>query len=148
MDILWQLTSKFRFNAPLHIDIESKYSNDKFLYDFGKVLALASTCFSPNTVPDRMHMVCGIFVRVAVSVVRHWTITYFCHNPGSGRWRGKNAAVQASNIPGLGLITYGECWHNNHHAFPESAKIGFEKVQSDTTWRFIQILNALGLVGK
>jgi stearoyl-CoA desaturase (delta-9 desaturase) len=53
--------------------------------------------------------------------------------------------VQASNIPGLGVITYGECWHNNHHAFPESAKIGLETGQCDPAWRFIQLLSYLGL---
>jgi fatty-acid desaturase len=78
--------------------------------------------------------------------VGHWTITYFCHNPGPGSWKVKNAAVQASNIRGLGLITYGECWHNNHHAFPESAKIGLEKGQSDPSWWFIVMMKKLGLV--
>lgn len=150
IDIWWQLTSKFRFNAPPQINIESKYSNDKFYMFLERSwrwhqLVLALILFLIGGMP---FVVWGIFVRVAVSVVGHWTITYFCHNPGPGRWRVKNAAVQASNIPGLGLITYGECWHNNHHAFPESAKIGLEKGQSDPTWRFIQILNLLGLVGK
>ncbi|MBL4673327.1 MAG: fatty acid desaturase [Arenicella sp.] len=104
---------------------------------------LALILFALGGVP---FVVWGIFVRVAVSIVGHWTITYFCHNPGPGRWRVKNAAVQASNIPGLGLITYGECWHNNHHAFPESAQIGLEQGQSDPTWCFIQFLNYFGLI--
>jgi len=90
-------------------------------------------------------VVWGIFVRVAVSVTGHWTITYFCHNPGPGKWRVKNASVQASNIPWLGLITYGECWHNNHHAFPESARIGIEPGQSDPAWWFIKAMSCLGL---
>jgi fatty-acid desaturase len=42
-----------------------------------------------------------------------------------------DAGVQASNLHGLGLITYGECWHNNHHAFPESSRIGIEPGQHD-----------------
>ncbi len=91
-------------------------------------------------------MVWGIFARVSLSVVGHWTITYFCHNPGQGRWKVKGAYVQASNLPGLGILTYGECWHNNHHAFPESARIGIEKGQSDPTWHFIELLRAFGWI--
>jgi len=149
-DIWWQLTSKFVFTDPPSINIEPKYSAAKF-YTFLEntwrwhQLVLALVLFALGGIP---FVVWGIFVRVAVSIVGHWTITYFCHNPGSGRWRVKNAAVQASNIPGLGLITYGECWHNNHHAFPESAQIGLEKGQSDPTWRFIQLLNYFGFVSE
>ncbi|MBL4671481.1 MAG: fatty acid desaturase [Arenicella sp.] len=90
-------------------------------------------------------VVWGIFVRVAVSIVGHWSITYFCHNPGPGNWRVKNASVQASNIPGLEIITYEECRHNNHHAFPESARIGIEPGQHDPAWNFIRFLAYLGL---
>jgi stearoyl-CoA desaturase (delta-9 desaturase) len=45
----------------------------------------------------------------------------------------------------LGFLTYGECWHNNHHAFPESAKIGLEKGQADPAWWFILLLKKLRL---
>lgn len=150
IDIWWQLTSKFIFDAPPRINIEPKYSDDRFYVFLEKTwrwhqLVLAVILFVLGGLP---FLIWGIFVRVAVSVVGHWTITYFCHNPGPGRWRVKNAAVQASNLPGLGLITYGECWHNNHHAFPESARIGLEKGQSDPAWRFIQILNTFGLARK
>jgi hypothetical protein len=53
--------------------------------------------------------------------------------------------VQASNLPGLGLLTYGECWHNNHHAFPESARIGLERGQVDPGWWVVRTLERLGL---
>jgi fatty-acid desaturase len=48
------------------------------------------------------------------------------------------ASAQASNLPGLGLFTYGECWHNNHHAFPESARIGLDPGQADPGWWVLQ----------
>ena len=79
-------------------------------------------------------------------MIGHWTITYFCHNPGPGKWRVKDATVQASNIPGLGILTYGECWHNNHHAFPESARIGLEKGQHDPAWWLIAGMSKVGWV--
>ncbi len=46
----------------------------------------------------------------------------------------------------LGWLTMGESWHNNHHAFPGSARLGLYEGQSDPGYRFIKMLEALGLV--
>jgi len=45
----------------------------------------------------------------------------------------------------MGLLTYGECWHNNHHAFPESARIGLEPGQADPGWWMIAFLERWGV---
>jgi len=147
LDLWWQLTSKFNYAKPPKIIIEKEIFEDSWFMFLEKtwryhqlLLAIPLYIFG-----GWAWVVWGIFVRVSVSVVGHWSITYFCHNPGPGKWRVKEAYVQASNIPGLGVATYGECWHNNHHAFPESAQIGIEKGQCDPGWRFIQILNHLNL---
>lgn len=146
-DVWWQLTSRFQFSHPPDVNIEEKYRDDKF-YQWLEAtwrwhqLPLAAVLY---WLGGWTFVVWGVFVRVAVSIVGHWTITYVCHNPGPGKWCVKNASVQASNIRGLGLLTYGECWHNNHHAFPESARIGIEKGQADPAWRFIQLLKVFGL---
>jgi stearoyl-CoA desaturase (delta-9 desaturase) len=129
------------------VTIESKYADSTYYQWLEKTwrlhqLALAVLLFSLG---GWSFVVWGVFVRVSVSIVGHWTITYFCHNPGHGNWRVVNAAVQASNIPGLGILTYGECWHNNHHAFPESARIGLESGQCDPAYRFIEVLGFAGL---
>lgn len=65
---------------------------------------------------------------------------------GQGSWQVKGAVVQASNLPGLGLITYGECWHNNHHAFPEWAQIGLGRGQADPAWYVLGVLERFGWV--
>ena len=147
-DLWWQLTCKFVFTHPPTLQIESELKNDKFLVFYEQTwrwhqLLIATLLFAWG---GWSFVVWGVFVRVAISIVGHWTITYFCHNPGRQTWRVKDASVQASNIRHLGLITYGECWHNNHHAFPESAKIGLEKGQWDPAWWLIQGLQKLGLV--
>ena len=36
----------------------------------------------------------------------------------------RGAAVQGRNVRFVSLLTMGECWHNNHHAFPGSARLG------------------------
>ena len=146
-DIWWQLTSKFVFKYPPTLNIEAKYSADRFYQWLESTWQYHQLLFAGALylLGGWEFVVWGVFVRVSVSVLGHWSVTYFCHNPGPGIWRVKNAAVQASNIPGLGVITYGECWHNNHHAFPESARIGIEPGQCDPAWRFIQFLAILGL---
>jgi len=88
----------------------------------------------------------GTCLRVAISVTGHWLIGYFAHNSGHGSWHVNGAGVQGYNIKFCGLITMGECWHNNHHAFPGSAKLGLEKGQSDPGWWVLIILSKIGLV--
>lgn len=45
----------------------------------------------------------------------------------------------------FGLITWGEGWHNNHHAFSSSATFGFHWYQIDPGYWFIRVLEKLGL---
>ena len=85
-------------------------------------------------------------MRVAVSVTGHWLIGYFAHNSGHRSWHVHGAAVQGYNVRFCGLITMGECWHNNHHAFPGSAKLGLEQGQVDPGWWVLWGLNRCGLV--
>ncbi len=48
----------------------------------------------------------------------------------------------------VAALTFGEGWHNNHHAYPNSARQGLFKGQIDLTWEHIRLLNALGLAKK
>lgn len=145
-DIFWQLTCRFEFAQPPRFTIERELAEDRWCRFFESTwrlhqLPLAGLLYLAGGWP---WVVWGICVRVSISIVGHWTITYFCHNPGPGTWRVKAASVQASNISGIGILTYGECWHNNHHAFPESARIGLEEGQADPSWLFINWLGKIG----
>ena len=91
-------------------------------------------------------LVWGISVRVAVSLTGHWLVGYIAHNRGTQTWTVDGAAVQGYNVTGLGLLTMGEAWHNNHHAFPESARLGLSSGQWDPGWWVISVLRRLGLV--
>jgi stearoyl-CoA desaturase (delta-9 desaturase) len=46
----------------------------------------------------------------------------------------------------MGILAMGEGWHNNHHAFPASARHGLRWYQFDLSWITIRTLGAVGLV--
>lgn len=146
-DLTWNLFYRFEFALPPQITIEPHFADDAF-YRFLDAswrwhqIPVAAALYGLG---GWTFVLWGVCARVFVSTAGHWSVTYFCHNPGPGRWRVKGASVQASNLRGMGLITYGECWHNNHHAFPESARIGLEPGQTDPGWWFISKLELLGL---
>jgi stearoyl-CoA desaturase (delta-9 desaturase) len=147
LDLLWNLAFRFEFEKPPVLTIEPNLADDpwyRFMertWRFHQVPLAAALYFGGGW----PWVVWGVGARIIVSAAGHWTVTYFCHNPGPGRWRVKGAYVQAANLPGLGLITYGECWHNNHHAFPESARIGLEPGQADPGWWLIRLMKRAGL---
>jgi len=146
-DALWQLHCRFEFERAPSFEIERDLAEDGWLMWLERTwmlqqipLALALFYFGGWS-----WVVWGVCCRVAVSVAGHWVVTYFCHNPGPGRWHVLGAGVQATNLPGLGLITMGECWHNNHHAFPESACMGLEPGETDPGYGVITLIEKCGL---
>ena len=147
-DVTWQLFYKFDFRKPPLLTIEDSLAHDPWIRFFDATwrlhqLALALILYAIGGFP---WLVWGVCVRVSASTIGHWSITYICHNPGPGHWDVKGAGVQASNlnINFAGLLTHGECWHNNHHAFPESARIGLERGQTDPAWWIIKTMQKRG----
>ena len=87
----------------------------------------------------------GVCARVAISVHGHWFVGHLAHRRGPQSWLVKGAGVQAHDVPWAGVPTMGEAWHNNHHAFPGSARIGLYDGQSDWGFAFIKLLERAGL---
>ncbi|MFL0791480.1 MAG: acyl-CoA desaturase [Prochlorococcus sp.] len=48
----------------------------------------------------------------------------------------------------VAVLTFGEGWHNNHHAYPTSAKHGLRWFELDITWQHVKVLRRLGLAKK
>lgn len=90
-------------------------------------------------------VVWGVAARVAACVHGHWLVGHLAHNRGPQHWIVEGAGVQAYDVPWAGFITMGEAWHNNHHAFPGSARIGLYPGQSDLGFAFIRVLEWAGL---
>ena len=147
-DALWQLNCRFDFDAPPRVELEERLSEDKFynLLERTWVLQQLPIGLLLYSLGGWPWVIWGVFGRVFASVAGHWTVTYLTHNPGPGRWLVPDAGVQASNLSGAGLITMGECWHNNHHAFPESAKIGLYAGETDPGWWVVRVLQRSGLI--
>jgi fatty-acid desaturase len=91
-------------------------------------------------------LIWGIPVRVAASVTGHWLVGYFAHNRGPRSWHIEGAGVQGYNVRYFGFVTMGEAWHNNHHAFPGSARLGLYPGETDPGWRVLQVMERFGLV--
>jgi stearoyl-CoA desaturase (delta-9 desaturase) len=81
---------------------------------------------------------------IRVLVVHHttWSINSVCHVFGSRPYQVKD---YSTNNVVLAIPTFGESWHNNHHAFPSSAVHGLEWWQVDITGSMIKLCAALGL---
>ena len=90
-------------------------------------------------------VVWGVCARVAVCVTGHWLVGHHAHREGPQTWIVEGAVAQGYNVPLAGLISMGESWHNNHHAFPGSARLGLYPGEIDLGWRLIQAFAALGL---
>ena len=81
---------------------------------------------------------------IRVLVVHHttWSINSVCHVFGSRPYQVKD---YSTNNVVLAIPTFGESWHNNHHAFPSSAVHGIEWWQVDITGSMIKLCAKLGL---
>lgn len=90
-------------------------------------------------------VVWGVCVRVALTVHGHFLVGHLAHRRGPQHWQVHDAGVQAHDVPWAGVLTMGEAWHNNHHAYPGSARIGLHPGQSDWGYAFIRLLERLGL---
>lgn len=71
-----------------------------------------------------------------------WSINSACHLWGARTYKSHD---HSRNNVVFGLLALGEGWHNNHHAFPASARHGLEWWQLDLTWLTIKAMEKVGL---
>ena len=81
---------------------------------------------------------------VRMLVLHHvtYSINSLCHFFGRQRFR---TGDESRNLMWLSLPSFGESWHNNHHAFPTSAVHGLRRWELDVSAAVIRALEALGL---
>jgi sn-1 stearoyl-lipid 9-desaturase len=85
----------------------------------------------------------AIFLRVVLGLHSTWLVNSATHLWGRRRFATKD---DSRNSWWVALLTFGEGWHNNHHAHPTSARHGLAWYELDVTWIQLRLLQALGLV--
>ena len=83
-----------------------------------------------------------IFLRLVLVYHVTWLVNSATHALGT---RAYDTEDSSRNNKWVAALTFGEGWHNNHHAYPSSAKQGIFRGQIDLTWYHIVVLKKLGL---
>ena len=84
----------------------------------------------------------GGFVRMFLIHHVTWSINSVCHLWGGRTYR---TVDHSRNNAIFAILAFGEGWHNNHHAFPTSARHGLKWWQIDTSYLIIQGLKMVGM---
>ena len=84
----------------------------------------------------------GICVRVVFGLHATWLVNSATHMWGRRRFATRD---DSRNNWWVALLTFGEGWHNNHHAHPTSARHGLAWYEFDPSWITLKILRRLGL---
>ena len=147
-DAWWQLHCDLVLHTPPRIDIESIVADDPFYRWLERTwmlqqLPLAALFWLWG---GWAFVVWGVCARITAGVFGHWLIGWFAHNRGDTHHEVRGAAVQGRNIRWTSLLTMGEGWHNNHHAFPGSARLGLAPGEWDPGWWVLCALRRAGLV--
>jgi sn-1 stearoyl-lipid 9-desaturase len=87
-------------------------------------------------------VVWGVFLRLVVVLHATWFVNSAAHTWG---YRTYSTPEGSTNLWWVGLVAWGEGWHNNHHAFQRSARHGHAWWEMDFNWLAIRALMALGL---
>jgi stearoyl-CoA desaturase (delta-9 desaturase) len=82
---------------------------------------------------------------VRVFLLHHvtWSINSICHTIGERPFASRD---KSANFWPLAILSFGESWHNMHHADPTAARHGVLRGQLDTSARIIWIFEKLGWV--
>jgi stearoyl-CoA desaturase (delta-9 desaturase) len=88
-------------------------------------------------------MLWGGLVRIFLYQHATFSVNSICHMFGHQDYRSRD---EARNNWLVALLVFGEGWHNNHHAFPASARHGLHRFQIDVSWWVIKGMEKLHLV--
>jgi stearoyl-CoA desaturase (Delta-9 desaturase) len=88
-------------------------------------------------------LVWGGLIRIFAYQHATFSVNSICHMFGRQDFRSRD---EARNNWVVALLVFGEGWHNNHHAFPVSARHGLRRWQLDMSWWVIRGLEKLRLV--
>jgi len=143
--IIWMLVGDATHNQT---DACARYApdlcKDRFLvwlskYNYVPILVLSALLLAFGGVA---FLLWGVFLRVTVGLHVTWMVNSLTHFQGRRRFATRD---DSRNNWVVALLSFGEGWHNNHHAHPTSARHGFAWYEVDMSWMSIRLLQILGL---
>ena len=84
----------------------------------------------------------GVFLRLTLALHATWLVNSATHLWGRTRFE---TGDDSRNSWWVALLTFGEGWHNNHHAYPTSARHGLRWYELDFNWIGIRTLQLMGV---
>jgi fatty-acid desaturase len=108
-------------------------------YHWVPMLGLGGLLFALGGLPL---MLWGVCLRVVVGLHATWLVNSATHMWGRRRFATRD---DSRNNWWVALLTFGEGWHNNHHAHPTSARHGLAWYELDVSWIQIRLLRLLGV---
>jgi fatty-acid desaturase len=136
-DSTQRLTSECEHYAP-------DLCNDRFMvwlskYNYVPLVVLSVLLFAFGGLP---FLLWGVFFRVTMGLHATWMVNSLTHFWGRRRFDTRD---DSRNNWLVALLSFGEGWHNNHHAHPTSARHGLAWYEIDMSWMGIRLLQWLGL---
>jgi len=86
----------------------------------------------------------AVFFRVTIELHATWLVNSATHLWGKRRFATRD---DSRNSLWVALLSFGEGWHNNHHAHPTAARHGLRWYEIDMNWWGIRALQLVGLAG-
>jgi stearoyl-CoA desaturase (delta-9 desaturase) len=108
-------------------------------YHWVPIIVLAVILFAIGGLPL---MLWGTFLRIVFGLHATWLVNSATHMWGRRRFETRD---DSRNNWWVALLTFGEGWHNNHHAHPTSARHGLAWYELDVSWIQISILKFFGV---
>jgi len=105
-------------------------------------IALALLLYGLGGMP---FLIWGTFVRLFVGFHTTFFVNSACHLFG---YRNFDLSDQSTNCWWVALLSFGEGWHNNHHAVQSSAQFSCKAWEIDLVWQMIRFLEWLGIAKK
>jgi stearoyl-CoA desaturase (delta-9 desaturase) len=108
-------------------------------YHWVPVVVLGGLLYAIGGLPM---MLWGMCLRVVAGLHATWLVNSATHMWGSRRFATRD---DSRNNWWVALISFGEGWHNNHHAHPTSARHGLAWYEFDPSWLLIKTLRIFGI---
>ena len=143
--ILWTLVGSSTHNKTAEF---ARYapdlSKDRFMvwlstYNYVPLLVLSAFLLYFGGLP---FLLWGVSFRVTMGLHVTWMVNSVTHIWGRRRFATRD---DSKNNWYVALLSFGEGWHNNHHAHPTSARHGLAWYELDMSWLAIRVLKMLGL---